>query len=108
MVSAPGRVNLIGEHIDYHGLPVLPMALRRSIRVDFQPREDYRVSVTSEAYGHRELLDSRPQARSRGDWENYVRAAAQAIARKWGVMNGIDAPSSPTCRRPRDSHRRPP
>ena len=92
MVSAPGRVNLIGEHIDYHGLPVLPMALRRSIRIHFQPRADCRIRVTSGAYGHRDFLwtpNLTPVAR--GDWENYLRAAAQAIAGKWGVMNGIDA-----------------
>ncbi len=92
MVSAPGRVNLIGEHIDYHGLPVLPMALRRSIRVHFQARADCRICVTSGAYGHREFAWTpglTPVAR--GDWENYLRAAAQAIAGKWGVMNGMDA-----------------
>jgi galactokinase len=92
MVSAPGRVNLIGEHIDYHGLPVLPMALRRSIRVQFQPRTDRQIRVSSGAYGHREFAWTpglTPVAR--GDWENYLRAAAQAIAGKWGVMNGIDA-----------------
>src|SRR5450759_1292302 len=92
MVSAPGRVNLIGEHIDYHGLPVLPMALRRSIHVHFQARADCRICVTSGAYGHREFAWTpglTPVAR--GDWENYLRAAAQAIAGKWGVMNGIDA-----------------
>jgi galactokinase len=92
MVSAPGRVNLIGEHIDYHGLPVLPIALRRSIRVHFQARADCRICVTSGAYGHREFAwTSGLTPVARGDWENYLRAAAQAIAGKWGIMNGIDA-----------------
>src|SRR6185369_7073659 len=92
MISAPGRVNLIGEHIDYYNLPVLPMALRRTIRVHFTPRADRRISATSESYGHREF-DWTPALTpvARGDWENYLRAAAQAIAGKWGVLHGIDA-----------------
>ena len=92
MVSAPGRVNLIGEHIDYHGLAVLPLALRQSIRVQYQARADGRISATSGAYGHREFVWTpllEPVAR--GDWENYLRAAARAIAGKWGVLRGMDA-----------------
>lgn len=33
VVCAPGRVNLIGDHIDYHGFSVLPMAIKSSIRL---------------------------------------------------------------------------
>ena len=32
-VTAPGRVNLIGEHTDYNDRFVLPMAIDRAIRV---------------------------------------------------------------------------
>jgi galactokinase len=92
MVSAPGRVNLIGEHIDYHLLPVLPMALKRSIHVKFDAREDRRIRAESVHYEPREFdWTAGLEPVAPGDWENYLRAAAQAVAGKWGVMRGIDA-----------------
>jgi galactokinase len=93
VVSAPGRVNLIGEHIDYHGLPVLPIAIGRRIRVAFRARTDGRIrAVSAREYGLREFeWTPRLAPTTAGDWENYLRAAAEAVGRKWGAGAGVDA-----------------
>ena len=41
----PGRVNLIGEHTDYNDGFVLPVALKRDVRIAVRPRSDRRVRL---------------------------------------------------------------
>jgi galactokinase len=92
VVTVPGRVNLIGEHVDYHNLPVLPMAMQRSIRVAYRVRKDRHIRAASDVYGDRAFeWTPQLQASAPGDWVNYVKAAAQAVEGKWRLDFGIDA-----------------
>jgi len=83
IVRAPGRLNLIGEHIDYCGLSVLPMALRRAVWLAFRPSADHTVRILTDIEGLApcsfEVSASIPPGPT-GDWGNYVRAAVQATA----------------------------
>lgn len=41
------RVNLIGEHVDYCGYPVLPMAIEQSILLAVKPTDDGVLTLTN-------------------------------------------------------------
>lgn len=47
---APGRINVIGEHLDYNGGYVLPAAITLGITARIQYRSDRRVRLKSESY----------------------------------------------------------
>jgi galactokinase len=66
--SAPGRVNLIGEHTDYNGGPVLPVALERRTAVA-AALEDGWFFVSALDGTVRGVEIDRPL---RGDWTDYL------------------------------------
>lgn len=94
LVRSPGRVNLIGEHIDYCGLPVFPMAVSRAVWLQARPRDDALVRVLNDerVLGSREFqLDAKIPPFEMGDWGNYLKAAAQALHWRYGPLRGVDA-----------------
>ena len=81
-VRAPGRVNIIGEHTDYNGLPVFPMALDREIAIGIAPNLGSIVELgnvdTALPVVKFDLSGQIPPYET-GHWGNYAKAAAQAI-----------------------------
>ncbi|MDF3130453.1 galactokinase [Kiritimatiellaeota bacterium B1221] len=95
VVRAPGRVNLIGEHTDYNGGFVMPMAINRAMFMAIRYRSDKEVHLLS--------ADFHQPARFRLDdfkylkphWVEYIKGVANGLQKRklplqgWeGVMLG--------------------
>lgn len=76
---APGRVNLIGEHVDYCGLPVLPAALSHGVALAFAARQDERVRCLTTESGFDEAEFTFGEAPAPAGFGRYLAAAAAAL-----------------------------
>jgi len=80
---SPGRVNLMGAHLDYNGGPVMPTAIDRGTFVAVRPRADSRVVMASTfdpAVLEVDLTDL-PRER-RGVWADYPLGVLVELARR--------------------------
>ena len=88
VAAAPGRVNLIGEHIDYSEGFVLPFAIKDRTLVAARKRDDSIVRTASAQRRNKiitvDINEVKPGLK--GEWERY----ALGVLWSMGVKSGVD------------------
>ena len=97
--SAPGRVNIIGEHVDYNGGPCVPIALPHRAYVALSPREDRTIRLISpQTRDATDVLDldvigpKGTPGEVTNHWTAYLAGVAWALEQAgYGPLPGFDA-----------------
>ena len=91
LFRAPGRVNLIGEHTDYNGGFVLPMAIDKETAVAAAPRRDRKVKVFTVNLEESAEFDlDVDKKRENGFWLNYIEGVARILEQKNVRLTGAN------------------
>ena len=89
IISAPGRVNLIGEHTDYNEGFVLPGAIDKSIHVAIARNNTNTVNVYAKDFDESSSFSLQDIKPSKG-WLNYVSGVTYHIQQKGKEIEGVD------------------
>jgi galactokinase len=81
---APGRINLIGEHTDYHGGFVLPVAINRSVTVAARVTDQPSRLVSANASEIADFDAADAGAATLPNWGKYPAGVAWALSAKTG------------------------
>ena len=90
IASAPGRVNIIGEHTDYNGGQVLPIAIDRRTYVALRVAQGNRSRVFSQAEARAGEFDAQAPDRA-GAWWDYMAGVCAEITSDGIVPPQFDA-----------------
>ena len=90
---APGRVNLIGEHIDYNGGHVFPCALNTGNTAVVRQRDDRKLRFFSANYPRLGILEASLDdlVKRSESWTNYVKGVIWGLEKRgMSVTKGFD------------------
>jgi galactokinase len=90
LVTAPGRVNLIGEHTDYNDGFVLPMAIDRKICIGGSPRNDNEVQLYSLNFNTTAQFQVTLLKRENA-WSDYVKGVIDEYEKVGKQIKGFNA-----------------
>ena len=92
IAAAPGRVNLIGEHIDYCDGFVMPFAIDRYIIIAGCANGTTEARLTDNVYTEVVTLDlTHPQETGTPKWSNYLRGVIRGFQERGHHVPGFDA-----------------
>jgi galactokinase len=90
---SPGRINLIGEHIDYNGGNVLPAAISLGIVAAVNRREDQHVRIYSKDYNDEASFDLSTFSadfQQGSEWPDYIKAMLMVLNDNRAELDGAD------------------
>jgi len=90
--TAPGRVNLIGEHTDYNDGFVMPVAIQYAVTILAAPRDDGRIRLFSADFGQStEFAAAGPIERDpRFPWSHYEKGVVSEFLKLGSAPRGAD------------------
>ncbi|XP_064608381.1 N-acetylgalactosamine kinase-like [Liolophura sinensis] len=88
IARASGRVNLIGEHIDYHGYSVLPMAIEQDILAAVSTNDEGKLKLANTNPGYKDFESSSKESpidKNNPSWEKYFLCGMRGVVEHLGL-----------------------